>query len=165
MNKLEELIKKNNINAAIELIEEFVRNNDKENTTLLIEYLEKTDNGNLRDSIALALSDMRCNEVIEPIIKLLKDPRTLGNRGSLLAALEPFDYSSCVEMLISFLYEGNFEVSRKSFDLVEAIIKEIPDDIKLNGVRKIKKEINELEYKLNFLTDAMEMLIDYKSSK
>lgn len=160
MKTLEELIQNNNVNEAIELIEEIARNNNKEYITLLINYLEKTDNDNIRNSIALALSDMGCTDIIEPIIKLLQDPKTLGKRGSLLAALEPFNYSSCVEMLISFIYEGNFEVSRKSFELVKAIIKDIPDDIKLKGLRKIKKEIDELEYKLNFLSDAMEMLID-----
>lgn len=159
MNTLEELIQNNNLNEAVDLIEEIARNNKKEYVTSLVKHLENTDNDNLRNSIALALSDMRCTEVIEPIVKLLQDPKTLGKRGSLLAALEPFDYSSYVEMLISFIYEGNFEVSRKAFELVKAIIKDIPDDIKLQGLRKMKKEIDELEYKLDFLSDAMEMLI------
>ena len=160
MTTLEKLIENDNVNEAMDLIEEMARNNNKEYTKILIMHLEKTDNANLRNAIALALSDMGCTEVIEPIIKLLKDPKTLGYRGTLLAALEPFDYSSCVEMLIDFIYEGNFEVSRKSFEIVKAIIKDIPDDLKLKGLRKIKKEIDELEYKLDFLSDAINLLID-----
>lgn len=160
MNILEDKIENNQIDEAINLIEEIGRNKCLEYVSLLIKYLESTNNGNLRNSIALALSDMGSSEAIEPIIHLLKNPITIGNRGTLLAALEPFDYSSYIEMLVEFLYEGNFEVSRKSFTLIEAIAKDIPEDIKQKSIKKVKYVIENLQEKVDFLSESMEMLMN-----
>lgn len=41
----------------------------------------------LRNHVAITLSDLRCQEAVVPIIKLLKDPNTEGSRGTLLYAL------------------------------------------------------------------------------
>lgn len=115
--KLKEEISENNIDAAISIIEEIGEKRLNEAVLYLIEQLQTTDNHLLRNSIAIALSDIGNQDAVEPIINVLKDLKTIGYRGTLLASLEPFNYSSHVDFLFGFLMEGNFEVSRILYNL------------------------------------------------
>ena len=159
LNILEEKIKNNKIDEAICIIEEIGEKKYKEAVPFLIRQLESTNNHLLRNTIAMALSDIGDSEAVKPIINMLKQPKTIGYRGTLLAALEPFDYSSYIEMLVDFLYEGNFEVSRKSFILIESIVKKIPDEIRQKCITKIKNEIENLQDKIDFLSESLDVLI------
>lgn len=155
---LEQKIEESKIDEAISIIEEIGENKLKEAVPFLIKELESTQNHMLRNSIALALSDIGSSEAMEPIINMLKHPKTKGYRGTLLAALEPFDYSAHFEMLVDFLYDGNFEVSRKALILIESIVKEMPDKIIQKSIIKIKKEIENLENKIDFLSESLDVL-------
>lgn len=157
---LEDMIKDNKIDDAICIIEDIVEKKCIEAVPFLIEKLESTDNHLLRNAIALALSDIGSSEAIEPLINMIRHPKTKGYRGTLLSALEPFDYSAHFEMLVDFLYEGNFEVSRKSLILIEAIIKNIPDEIRQRCITKIRNEIESLEEKIDFLSESLDVFTE-----
>ena len=45
----------------------------------------------------------------------------------LLYALEPLDYTKHIELLIDFIIQGNFEVSRQSLLLIESISSHLSD--------------------------------------
>lgn len=154
---LEESIKNNNIDVAINIIADIAGKKCKEAVPILIENLEKTENNKLRNKIAIALSDIGCSEAVEPIIKMINSPKIIGNRGTLLYALESLDYSSHTEFLVDLLYNDNFEVSRQSLILIEQIIKDIPNEIKEKYIMKLSTKIHNLEEKIDFLTEALDV--------
>lgn len=153
---LDNLIQNNEIDQALEIIEEMGNNKEVSAISYLLEQLKITENHLLRNQIAIALSDMSCQEAVEPIINLLKDPKTLGYRGSLLYALEPLNYSEHLRLLFEFIMTGNFEVSRQSFILLEQAKESILQPLRQEYKRKIYKEIENLKDKIDFLTEAIE---------
>lgn len=158
LNILEEKIKNNEINEAILMIEELGRGKCKEAVSLLIHHLINTENHQLRNIIALALSDIGDTKCIKPIIDILKNPKTQGNRGTLLYALEQFECSEHIELFVDLLINGNFEVSRQSYMLIKDINTKIPDFIIEKCINKIESEIEELEDKIDFLSESLELL-------
>lgn len=112
-------IENNEIDKAIELIDSLVVGQTKTLTDDLIEILQTTTNNILRNHVAITLSDLRCQEVVVPIIKLLKDPNTEGSRGTLLYALEPLNYEKHVDVLFEVILEDKLEASIQSYILLE----------------------------------------------
>lgn len=122
-----------------------------------------TNNSRLRNSIAITLSDIGNEEVVKPLIDIINDPKTLGNRGTLLYALKPFDCSDYLETLIYHLITGNYEVQMESYELIkENINSEITDEVLLNCILKIKKELDEIERQQDIFSDTLEMLFSLK---
>ena len=156
---LEKNIENNNIDEAKSIIKNIGRNKYTEAVPLLIKYLMSTDNSILRNTIAMALSDIGSTEAVEPIINMIKHPKTIGNRGTLLYALEPFDYSAYIELLVELLNEDNFEVSRQSLTLIKSIAKDISEEIRQRCITKIKNEIENLQDKIDFLSESLDVLI------
>jgi len=154
---LEESIQNNNIDDALKIIADIGEKKCKEAVPVLIKNLEKTENNKLRNKIAIALSDIGCYEAVEPIINMIKSPKTIGNRGTLLYVLESLDYSSHIEFLVDLLYDDNFEVSRHSLVLIEQIIKDIPNEIKEQYKMKIRNKIDNLEEKIDFLSESLDV--------
>ncbi|WP_336776994.1 HEAT repeat domain-containing protein [Paenibacillus sp. MMO-58] len=152
--QLERALMSGNQDEASAAISEASRYKNKEVVLMLIKHLKNTENKILRNEIALALSDFRNPEAVEPIIELLKDPKTLGSRGSLLYALRPFDYSSHLELLIDFLINGNFEVRHEAKYLLQLLNVRIPGD----QIIKIKKAINEFEDRIDLLLETLDEL-------
>lgn len=157
ISQLKEKINTNNIDEAICIIEKIGEKRLNEATSYLIEQLQITKNHLLRNSIALALCDIGNSDAVEPIVNVLRDPKTIGYRGTLLASLEPFDYSHHIDVLFDFLIEGNFEVSRKSLLLIESIIKNISEEKKQEYLEILKDEIERLEDKLDLLSEASDI--------
>jgi HEAT repeat protein len=159
LNILEENINNTNFDKVIETIREIGEKKYQEAAPILIKLLQSTNNNNLRNEIAIALSDMGCYAAVEPIINMLRNPNTIGNRGTLLYALETLDYSSHIELLIDLLFDDNFEVSRQTLILIESILKDIPHEVKEKYIQKIKDEIDILQDKINFLRDSLNIFI------
>ncbi len=154
---LEEKINNNEINDAISIVEKIAEAKNENAVPYLIKLLESTDNHLLRNAISLALSDIGNEEAIEPIIRLLKHSKTKGYRGTLLAALEPFDYSGQLDTLVDFMCKGNFEVSRKSLLLIEAIAEDMSPETRQKYNTIIRDEIDKLQDKINFLSESLNL--------
>jgi HEAT repeat protein len=159
LRELEEKINNNNIEEAINIIREIGNNRDVEAVRFLIRYLIGTDNNTIRNAIAIALSDIGSNEAIEPLISMLKTPKTIGARGTLLYALESFDCSAHAELITDLLCEDSFEVSRQSLLLLMSNANNIPIEIKQKCIQKIQEKIENLRDKTEFLTDSIEVLL------
>lgn len=158
LNSLEEKIKNNKIDEAITLIDQLGESKSIESVPLLIKFLLETDNINLRNSIALALSDIGIDDAIEPLINLIKDPKTRGSRGTLLFALAPFDCSRYIDVFIELLLEDSFETSRQSFILLENNISRLQKEEKQQYRQKIISIITSLEDKMELLSESLELL-------
>lgn len=157
---LEEKINKNEIDDAIYIVEQIAERKIEKAVPFLIGQLESTDNHLLRNAIAIALSDIGNEEAVEPIIRMLKHPKTKGFRGTLLAALEPFDYSGHLDILVDSMCEGNFEVSRKSLLLIEAIAKGMSVETRQKCITKVRDEIEKLQDKVDFLSESLDVFTE-----
>ncbi|XEC96686.1 HEAT repeat domain-containing protein [Paenibacillus tarimensis] len=156
---LEEKINNNNIEEAIDIISEIGNNKDVEAVPFLIHHLVDTNNNILRNAIAIALADIGSNEAIEPLISMIKNPKTIGYRGTLLYALESFDCSDHAQLIVDLLGEDNFEVSRQSLLLLESIADNIPKEVKQKCIQKIQDKIVSLQDKIEFLSESLEVLM------
>jgi len=150
--RLERALMSGNQDEASEAISEASRYKNKEVVFILIKHLNNTENKILRNEIALALSDIRNPAAVEPIIELLKDPKTLGSRGSLLYALRPFDYSSHIGLLVDFVINGNFEVRHEAKYLLQLLDVRVPEDL----IIKIKEAIDDYEDKIDLLLEILD---------
>ncbi|MEK3974011.1 MULTISPECIES: HEAT repeat domain-containing protein [unclassified Psychrobacillus] len=161
-NSLRFAIENEKFDEAEIILEEISRSKDIQAIPLLIEYLQRTENPLLRNSIALTLSDIGNEEVVQPLIDVINDPKTLGYRGTLLYALEPFDCSAHLETLIYHLINGNFEVQAQAYQLIESIKGEISDEVLLNCIIEVKEELNDKERQMEILSDTIETLCTFK---
>lgn len=134
----------------------------KEAIPLLLEFLKRTNNHQLRNQIALCLSDIGCDEVVKPIIDMINNPKTLGNRGTLLYSLEPFECSEHLDSLVHHLITGNFEVQAEAFQLIQAMKGRISNEMLLKSIEALKDELSELERKHNVLSETLERLYSFK---
>ncbi|MCL6603151.1 MAG: hypothetical protein K6T94_09780 [Paenibacillus sp.] len=80
----------------------------------------------------------------------------MGSRGTLLYALEPLNYIDHAEVIHKMMLEGNFEVSRQSYILLEKINHMIPEDTKKAYKIRLKKHIENMQDKIDFLSDVLE---------
>jgi len=74
-----------------------------------------------RNSAALTLSDRGDVGCVPIIVDLLQDPKTLGFRGTLLYALEPFDCRELLELLVELVITGGFEVRHQALQNIAQI--------------------------------------------
>ena len=163
-NSLRLAIENEKFDDAEIILEEISRSKDIQAIPLLIEYLQSTENALFRNSIALTLSDIGDEEVVQPLIDVINDPKTLGFRGSLLYALEPFNCSAHLETLIYHLINGNFEVQAQAYQLIESIKGEISDEVLLNCIIEVKEELNEIERRKDILSDTLETMFAFKKN-
>jgi HEAT repeat protein len=162
INSLRLILENDKFDEAEVILEEIGNSKNKEAIPLLVEYLKSTENVLLRNSIALALSDIGNTEAVQPLIDVINDPKTLGNRGTLLYALEPFDCSAHLETLIYHLITGNFEVQAQAYQLIESINGKISDEILFKCILRVKEELNEIERQQEILSDTLETLFSFK---
>ncbi|MEK4246421.1 HEAT repeat domain-containing protein [Psychrobacillus sp. FSL K6-2684] len=147
------------------ILEEISKSKDIQAIPLLIGYLRSTENALLRNSIALTLSDTGNEDVVQPLIDVINDPKTLGYRGTLLYALEPFDCSAHIETLVYHLINGNYEVQAQAYQLIKSFKKEIPNEVLLDCISNVREELNEIERKVDLMSDTLETLCALKKTK
>ncbi|WP_328802143.1 HEAT repeat domain-containing protein [Paenibacillus sp. LX16] len=160
MNKirLEEVIESGDLKEAVKIIEEIGEKLDHTFTPILLRYLATTDSVLLRNVIAITLADLGDSEAVLLLIDLLRDPKTKGNRGTLLYALEFFHVSTHVVMLVDLL-DDTFEASRHSYQLISNVqdkISEAQKDICRQMIRR-KLTDHKNKHKRDFLLESLEL--------
>lgn len=80
----------------------------------LLEALDTTSDNLVRNGAAIALSDMQIPEAFDVIAKLLGQERTRGARGTLLYALEPYDCSPILPLLVELVIADTYESAREA---------------------------------------------------
>jgi HEAT repeat protein len=162
--ELEEKIQKNE-DDAIQLIKQIGDAGNRAAIPFLLKHLKNTEYGSIRNAIALALAlaDIGDPCFISTIIELLQDPKTLGNRGTLVFSLMEYDCSEYVEVFIDGLINGNYEVRWVSSDLIENLKSRLVKEDVEKYITRIGKEIDELESKIHFLSITRDVLADRKN--
>lgn len=160
MNKmrLEEVIESGDLKEAVRIIEDVVEKLDHTFTPILLRYLATTDSVLLRNAIAITLADLGDSEAVLPLIDLLRNPKTKGNRGTLLYALEFFDVSTHVVALVDLL-DDTFEASRQSYQLISNVQDKITKAQKDICRQIIRRKLADYKnkYKRDFLLESLEL--------
>ncbi|NEW04681.1 HEAT repeat domain-containing protein [Paenibacillus sp. SYP-B3998] len=157
LNELQIAINENNIDLAISIVEEIGNTRVIEAVPVLIHFLLNTEENILRNAIAIALSDIGSEEAVEPLISLLKSPKTIKSRGTILYALESFDCSVHAELLLDLLINGNFEVSRQAFLLLDSNVSRISNQMKVKCLKIIREEIKKQKNNTEILLELVEI--------
>ncbi len=125
--ELRAAITNNEISKIMNHAEKLDNFEKKECIKSLLELLESTDSGTERNTIALVLSDLRCNDAVPILIELIKKKKTRNNRGTLLYALQPLEYREHLDVIVVNLVHGNFECSRMAYNLIASVIDDVDD--------------------------------------
>ncbi len=108
--------------------------------------------------IAITLADLGDSGAVLPLIDLLRNPKTKGNRGTLLYALEFFDVSEQVVVLVDLL-DDTFEASRQSYQLISNVQDKITKAQKELCRQMIRRKLadHKNKYKRDFLRESLEL--------
>ncbi|WP_281862892.1 HEAT repeat domain-containing protein [Planomicrobium okeanokoites] len=160
INLLENALEKNNVEEVERLITEISSHQHNEVVPVLIKHITLTEKPGIRNALAIALRDIGNEKMVSPLIDLINDPKTLGSRGTLLYALEPFNCTEHLETIVQQFLTGNFEVQAMAYQLLESMNGKVPADVLLKSLQKVKEQLNEIERQQELHTDVLDFLFN-----
>ncbi len=135
--------------SFFEALENIIITDD--NIDFFIGILLAADDFSVRNQLALKISDTENPKLIEPLVSLIKDPKTFNHRGSLISALEQYDYLPYMDLLVSIINE-NFEVRWSVDTMLRESMDSLSEEQKKRYSDIISKEAEECEYGLDLLS-------------
>ena len=135
--------------SFFEALENIIITDD--NIDFFIGILLAADDFSVRTQLALKISDTENPKLIEPLVSLIKDPKTFNHRGSLISALEQYDYLPYMDLLVSIINE-NFEVRWSVDTMLRESMDSLSEEQKKRYSDIISKEAEECEYGLDLLS-------------
>ena len=135
--------------SFVEALENIIITDD--NIDFFIGILLAADDFSVRNQLALKISDTENPKLIEPLVSLIKDPKTFNHRGSLISALEQYDYLPYMDLLVSIINE-NFEVRWSVDTMLRESMDSLSEEQKKRYSDIISKEAEECEYGLDLLS-------------
>lgn len=119
-----------------------------------IEELRNTDEKKHRNTIAMVLSDLRCDEAIDTLVDLINDPRNRNCRGTFIYALQELNCEKVIKNIIHVLFDGNLEVRCNMYDLLSIKYNKLSDDEKAECKNIVAEEKERLEEEWELLEDV-----------
>ena len=135
--------------SFFEALENIIITDD--NIDFFIGILLAADDFSVRNQLALKISDTENPKLIEPLVSLIKDPKTFNHRGSLISALEQYDDLPYMDLLVSIINE-NFEVRWNVETMLRDSMDSLSEEQKKRYSDIISKEAEECEYGLDLLS-------------
>ena len=135
--------------SFFEALENIIITDD--NIDFFIGILLAADDFSVRNQLALKISETENPKLIEPLVSLIKDPKTFNHRGSLISALEQYDYLPYMDLLVSIINE-NFEVRWNVETMLRDSMDSLSEEQKKRYSDIISKEAEECEYGLDLLS-------------
>ncbi|NJL20628.1 MAG: HEAT repeat domain-containing protein [Leptolyngbyaceae cyanobacterium SM1_3_5] len=131
----------------------------KQSVPALIEVLQTTTDPSVRNAVAIGLQEIGDERALCPLVSIIVDPKTEGYRGTLIYALEGFDCSCILPLLVELVIAGNFEVSHQAFLIIESI-KTVVDKTTLNlCIKKVQDTLLSANgNKSDLLEDLIQLL-------
>ncbi|WZO98810.1 HEAT repeat domain-containing protein [Isosphaeraceae bacterium EP7] len=124
------------------------------------QLLSILDRGDLRtnNGVAYALGELKVQEAKPRLIELLRDPKTLGNRGSLMYGLMCLDCSDDFAEILPFMFDDAFEVRAKVLVILEAIVPTQVEATLEAGVRLLETTAETIPIESEIHADLDELL-------
>lgn len=151
-----ELIKENKIDEVVEYVRGLNKSEYQIIEENLISELKNTNNSCIRNSIALVLSDLKCDKSINTIISLINNPEYYNCRGTLIYALHELNCQEQIVSLFNLIYEGNYETKCNMFTLIESKINLMNDKDVEFCKESLLKQIDKLRNDYELLCDMGE---------
>ncbi len=115
--------------AALAVADEGV----KEAIPLLLKLLSEDRRIRVRDGAALALRELRANQAVPELIRLIRHPANKQTRGTLVYALQTLDwYREHAVYVATLLTVENYEVRQMALQALEAVVDDLSDQQKSN---------------------------------
>jgi HEAT repeat protein len=169
--KLEEKIKalkSSNLEEVENTIRELGKSADRRAVPILMNMLSEEKDINLKNALALSLSDLKADEAVPLLMKLIKDPEHENKRGSFVYALQNLDCREYFFDFVEMICTGNYEVYCHAYDIFESIVddanfsKKLEAKEALENQRQIelaKPPSNHPKYdRVHFINDALKIL-------
>jgi hypothetical protein len=141
LNQLRSSVSQEVIDAAAQLA---IRG-EAQGMQAVVDILLTTNDPAARNALAMIIGDQKYPAGFDALVKLLGDDRTRAHRGTLLYALGAYDCSSILPMLIDFVIDGTFEVSRQAHSLISSIETEVDDQIWNACAERLRKALSSVD--------------------
>ena len=133
----------------------------------LLKLFMVTNNSLIRDHIAMILSDVHYNKAVPYILRKIKDKRTYGNNGALVAALRNLDANKYFNEFVNIICEQDYEARLWALDIIEDFSSAVSINLKRKALKTLTSfkssidGIHEVEYKnsrLHFIDEAIKLI-------
>jgi hypothetical protein len=124
-----------NIKDIVKIAHQLGDLGDPQAVPILIELLNGTQDGLVRNAAALGLRELRDNRAVPYLLEQLKAPDTIGNRGTLMYALETLDATEALVDIVKIMCADNYEVIAMGIRVIEAGLGNYQPDIKYQAVQ------------------------------
>ncbi len=149
-------------------VQELGYSEDMRAVPVLIEMLSKTDDINIKNSIAISLGDLGATEAVPVLIEFIKAPENKSRNGSFVYALQNLDCKEYFSDIVEMICTGGYEVYHHALDIFESLVDDATYGEKLLAKERLEaQEKIELaippskhpEYdRIHFVKDALRLL-------
>lgn len=122
----------------------------------LINEMKYTDKICNRNTMAIVLSDLKCNQAIGEMISLIKNPENSKSIGTIIYALQNLDCEKNILTIFDLLFKGNYEVRCNMYNLLECKIDKMDEKDIEKCLEIIQKEKKDTEEKFELIEDLEE---------
>lgn len=156
-NHVKELIEASEIDSIVKYCKKLTVPQAAQMKQQLIDEMKYTQNKGHRNTIAIVLSDLKCNEAIPAMVELINNPENKNCIGTLLYALENLDCENEIKNIIHILMDGNYEAQYCTYSL----LLEKHHKMKKKDRKACKKYIKEKKRELKEALDLLKMVKKY----
>lgn len=153
-NYVKTLIENNEIDKIVEICKRMKVGELKFIKSKLIEEIQSTNDKNYRNTIAIVLGDLKCNEAVEVFVDLINNPQNKNCRGTLIYVLQELNCESVIKNIIHVLFDGNLEVECNMYNLLLEKVGYMSKKDRLECAKLLKEEKRKLEEKMELLEDV-----------
>lgn len=153
-NDIMTLINENQIDRIVELFNQMEECEYKNCKDKLIKEIRYTKEKKHRNTIAIVLGDLKCNEAITTIVDLINMPQNRNCIGTLIYALQELDCEKEIKKIVHVLFDGNLESKCNMYHLLLDKIHSMSKEDRLECLDMIEKEKCKLEEELDFIEDV-----------
>lgn len=152
------LVDRNEIDKILEIYKKMEESKYVVFRDKLINELQRTENRRHRNTIAIVLGDLKCNESVGVMVELINKPENRMCIGTLIYALEELDCEHEIKNIIHVLFDGNYEAQCNMYSLLEQKVNGMSREDKCACLDIVKQKREKLEEELDFVSDVEVML-------
>ena len=156
---IKKMIEENAINDIVEVCKKLEEGEFNDIKKKLLQELRSTDIKAHRNTIAIVLSDLKCDEAIGTLIDLINDPKNRNCRGTFIYALQELKCENVLKKIIPILFDGNLEVKCNMYDLLSEKVKYMSETDQWECMSILREEKKKLEDELELLEDVEKIFL------
>lgn len=157
-NHIMNLINENQIDRVVELCSQMKESEFVYYKNELIREMKYTKDKRNRNTIAIVLGDLKCNEAITTIVDLINMPQNKNCIGTLIYALQELDCEKEIKKIIHVLFDGNLESKCNMYNLLLDKVDSMSKEDRAECLSILEREECKLEEELDFIEEIKQTL-------